>query len=175
MSEAQLVADNAPWVRRYAHGFGWNLPGADQQDLEQEALIGLWLAARDYRPRFGVPFPTFARLCIRRRLVDAMKRHNRAKHWPLTESVRESGLALDGSSIEGASEAIPDPRPDLCAQVAQTDALISILRACEGFTQVERRAFVGWAQGLSYDEIGGGRKSVDNALQRAKRKLRAAA
>lgn len=171
MTEAQLVADHAAWVRRYARGYGWDLPGADRDDLEQEALIGLWLAARDYRPELGLPFRRFARMCVRRRMVDALKRHNAAKHHTLTEAQRWARLE-DGTS--GAETWIPDPGADVFAQVAQTEALISILRACGTLTQVERCAFFGVIQGRSYAELGPV-KQVDNALQRAKRKLRAAA
>lgn len=170
MTAADRFAAHADEVRRYARGIGWFLPGAELADLEQEALLGLWLACCDYQPELG-PFGSFARMCARRRMVTALKAAQRFKHQPLTEAAREA-VGPEGGPMP-VLELLADPQADLAAQLLQREALRTLLRACDDLTQVERRAFFGIAQGRPYRELGSS-KRIDNANQRAKRKLRRA-
>ena len=135
------------------------IPGADRQDVEQEALIALWEACRTYDPDRG-PFQPFANTVIRRRLTDAIKAANRQKALALTTSARDREL------------------PHLHQVADRCETAEEIRRVLEAVTRLsawERHCVIGTATGLSYAEIGGNPKRVDNTLYRARRKLRAAA
>ncbi len=151
---------------------GYTLPGSDRDDVRQEALIALWVAATDWRPDGGASFPTFARMVVRRRLDTCLKLATRRKHEPLNRAVT---VALDP---DGEPAAIVDLLPHLhqvTDRVEGREQLAAVIRCIrDDLSAVERRAVVGIASGLSYVEIGPW-KAVDNALARARRKLRAAA
>src|SRR3954449_9205921 len=79
--------------RRFARSKsrGYFLVGGDADDIEQEALIGLFKAVRDFRPEHGTPFRAFAELCITRQIITAIKTATRQKHQPLNQYVSISG------------------------------------------------------------------------------------
>lgn len=147
-------------------------PGADRDDVKQEALIGLWIAARDWRPDAGRTFRSFAELVIKRRLATCVKLAKRSKHAPLNDSIR---VLVDE---DGVSDQAVDQLPHLhqVADVAEDrERLAAVLRAIDtDLSPLERRCIIGVASGLSYAEIGP-QKRVENALDKARRKLRAAA
>ena len=64
------------------------VPGGDQEDVRQQAMIGFWKAVRDYSDSAGAAFPSFARTCMQRQVITAVKAANRMKHSPLTEADR---------------------------------------------------------------------------------------
>jgi len=135
------------------------IPGADRQDVEQEALIALWEACRSYDPDRG-PFQPYAATVIRRRLVDAVKSATRHKALVLTTSARDRDL----------------PHLHQVTDRCETNEEIrQVLEAITRLTAWERHCVIGTASGLTYAEIGGPAKRVDNTLHRARRKLRAAA
>ena len=80
--------------RRFARAKsrGYFLVGGDADDIEQEALIGLYKAARDFRPEHLASFRAFAELCITRQIITAIKSANRQKHQPLNQYVSISGV-----------------------------------------------------------------------------------
>jgi RNA polymerase sporulation-specific sigma factor len=152
------------------------LPGADRDDVRQEALVGLTRAISDYRPDGG-SFRNFATLCARRHAITALTLANRKKHQLLSVSDRWQPLEEDGSLPGGSAPEPPDPRSDVAAQVQARAELAAVLGAFgDGtLTDAERTCFAGFAVGATYAEIetltGRDAKFVDNSYQRARRKL----
>ena len=155
------------------------LIGADREDLVQEGMIGLYKAIRDYTPDHNAVFRSFAEMCIVRQLISAIKRATRKKHAPLNTYV----------SLYGSTFAEEDNRErpllDTMAMVrteSPEDAFISkestehILGSIEKLlTPLEKQVLDLFMDGYSDQQIaaalGRGTKTVDNALQRIKRKL----
>jgi len=152
------------------------LPGADRDDVLQEARIGLWRAAEDLEPLAGVPF---AALVIRRRLTSALRAATRPKHLILTHSVREGHVGERGRRARPIDRLETGPSQDP-AHIAQVRCELSeVVRALERLSRLERRSSTWWRVGAptprSAEATGLGDKAVDKTLQRAERKLRAAA
>ena len=153
------------------------LIGADHEDIVQEGMIGLYKAIRDYRPDKLSSFRAFAELCITRQIITAIKTATRQKHIPLNSYVslnkplydEESDRTLLDVIIEGRAsnpEELIIGQEDLCSIHAKIDEVLSSL---------EQEVLRSYLDGKSYQEIADnlGRhvKSIDNALQRVKRKL----
>jgi DNA-directed RNA polymerase specialized sigma24 family protein len=141
------------------------LPGSEQDDLDQEAMVGLVEALNRHDPARGESLGGLVVMCARRRGIDAVKAANRVRYRQLTDAAR--GRADD--EHEDALDGIADPRADVPTIAAHRAELARILGP--GFTDRERRALIGHAIGMTLDELGG--KTSDNALQRARRKLAA--
>ena len=151
------------------------LVGGDRDDVLQEAMIGLYKAIRDFDPDHGASFRSFAELCITRQVLTAIKSATRLKHTPLNHSVSFDRPTDDyrySLSDTVPSEHAPDP-----LQLLVSDAGVRELR--ETFrtvlSELETRVLALYVDGRSYQEIaeelGRQVKSIDNALQRIKRKL----
>jgi RNA polymerase sporulation-specific sigma factor len=170
-------------VRRY-YGFvrlkasSYFLAGGDADDLIQEGLVGLYKAVRDFRTDRESSFRNFAELCITRQIITAVKTATRNKHTPLNQYVSFS--ASPASAPEGEptlDEVIPGPSVhDPVNQVISSEelqALVSCLSTA--LSDLESRVLALYLDGRSYEEIGGrltcDTKTVDNALQRVKRKV----
>ena len=153
------------------------LIGADHEDIVQEGMIGLYKAFRDYRPDKLSSFRAFAELCITRQIITAIKTATRQKHIPLNSYVslnkplydEESDRTLLDVIIEGRAsnpEELIIGQEDLSSIHAKIDEVLSSL---------EQEVLRSYLDGKSYQEIADnlGRhvKSIDNALQRVKRKL----
>lgn len=166
--------------RRFARGKarGYFLIGADSDDIEQEGMIGLYKAARDFRPDRQASFRAFAELCVTRQVITAVKTAARQKHRPLNQYVSISGVRGGNDPADRSVEDLlhdhyePDP----------ADAIVSIeqmedMRQCmtKLLSSLEVNVLGLYVEGKSYSEIGErlGRhvKSIDNAIQRIKRKL----
>jgi RNA polymerase sporulation-specific sigma factor len=170
-------------VRRY-YGFvrlkasSYFLAGGDSDDLIQEGLVGLYKAVRDYRTDRESSFRNFAELCITRQIITAVKTATRNKHTPLNQYVSFS--ASPASAPEGEptlDEIIPGPSVnDPANQVISSEELQALV-AClsTALSELESRVLALYLDGRSYEEIGGrlscDTKTVDNALQRVKRKV----
>lgn len=146
--------------------------GHEREDLVQEALAGLVFADRDYRPELGA-FRTFAALCMERQVQNAVKASLTGRHRVLTNAGRV-GRDDDGDELP-ILDLVADPRADVPTLAGQRHTLAVLARTIGTLTPAERRAVVGLANGLTYAQIGGRKKQVDNAVQRARRKLREAA
>jgi RNA polymerase sporulation-specific sigma factor len=166
--------------RRFARakGRGYFLVGGDADDIEQEALIGLYKAVRDYRPDHQASFRAFAELCITRQIITAIKTATRQKHQPLNQYLSISGVRGSDDPGERSVEELlhthheSDPA-DAVVSGERMDAMRSSMARMLSALEVDvLRLYV---EGKSYQEIGEqlGRhvKSIDNALQRIKRKL----
>ncbi len=154
------------------------LVGADSDDVEQEGLIGLYKAARDYRPDRQASFRAFADLCVTRQVISAIKAATRQKHQPLNRYVSISGVRGSDDPSERSVEAllgdhrVADPADQVISNEQMLRMRHSMSESLSGLEVAVLRLYV---DGKSYQEIGAylGRhtKSIDNALQRIKRKL----
>lgn len=154
------------------------LVGADAEDVEQEGLIGLYKAVRDYRTDRRASFRAFAELCVTRQVISAVKSATRQKHQPLNRYVSISGVRGSDDPAEGAvEEMLEDHRStDPADEVVSHERIDAIRRSMsENLSSLEVEVLRLYVEGKSYNEIGDylGRhvKSIDNALQRIKRKL----
>ena len=173
-------------MRRY-YGFvrlkasSYFLAGGDADDLIQEGLVGLYKAVRDYRTDRESSFRNFAELCITRQIITAVKTATRNKHTPLNQYVSFSSspaAAADGEPT--LDEIIPgSPVHDPVNQVISSEELRALV-ACisTALSELESRVLALYLDGHSYEEVGRrigcDCKTVDNALQRVKRKVGAA-
>lgn len=166
--------------RRFARAKsrGYFLVGGDADDIEQEALIGLYKAARDFRPEHQASFRAFAELCITRQIITAIKTATRQKHQPLNQYVSISGVRGSDDpgerSVEELLHSHHDGDPaDRVVSSERMDSMRSSM--AEMLSTLEVDVLRLYVEGKSYQEIGDqlGRhvKSIDNALQRIKRKL----
>lgn len=153
------------------------LPGADREDLIQEGMIGLYKAMTEFDPRRNQYFRSFANLCVKRQILTAIKTSQRQKHMPLNGyiSLQASRTNTSGEPIllETLRASIEEgPEAKIIAE--------ETLRMMESKIE-ERLSFLEWKvlmhylEGMSYQEISDQMKrsvkSIDNALQRIKKKL----
>lgn len=153
------------------------LVGAEKEDLLQVGMIGLWQAIVDFRSDRAISFPAFAKVCIQRHIITAIKTATRQKQMPLNTSLSLESPAEDGgpdwnlSDILHAEDA-EDPE-ELLLQGEDTRRLHECLQ--QMLSDFEWRVLAGYQVGKSYreiaDELRCKTKSVDNALARIKRKV----
>ena len=171
-------------IRRYT-GFvrlkasSYFLAGGDGEDLVQEGLIGLYKAVRDFRSDQGTSFRSFAELCVTRQIITAIKTATRFKHAPLNTyvSFSHTPAGQDSDSDCTLGDALPGPtvdEPSVC--VISTEELQSLVFTLgSGLSQLEHDALRLYLEGSSYEEmaveLGCDTKTIDNALQRVKRKI----
>jgi RNA polymerase sporulation-specific sigma factor len=171
-------------VRRY-HGFvrlkasSYFLIGGDSDDLVQEGLVGLFKAVRDYRTDRESSFRNFAELCITRQIITAVKTATRNKHTPLNQYISFSQTpAAGGDSGEPTlDELLPGPSAhDPVNQVISSEELRSLVACLSSvLSELESSVLSLYLDGHSYEAIAErlacDTKTVDNALQRVKRKV----
>ncbi|HEY3188048.1 MAG TPA: RNA polymerase sporulation sigma factor SigH [Solirubrobacteraceae bacterium] len=170
-------------VRRY-YGFvrlkasSYFLAGGDSDDLIQEGLVGLYKAVRDYRSDRESSFRNFAELCITRQIITAVKTATRNKHTPLNGYVSFASSPVGASDGEPTlDEVIPGPEArDPVLQAISSEELRSLVDCLStALSELESRVLSLYLDGYSYEAIGGrlgcDTKTVDNALQRVKRKV----
>jgi len=171
-------------IRRYT-GFvrlkasSYFLAGGDSDDLIQEGLIGLYKAVRDFRADKETSFRSFAELCVTRQIITAIKTATRFKHAPLNTyvSFSHTPAGQDSDSDCTLGDALPGPsvdEPSTC--VISTQELQSLVFALgTGLSNLESDALRLYLEGSSYEEmaeeLGCDTKTIDNALQRVKRKV----
>jgi RNA polymerase sporulation-specific sigma factor len=171
-------------IRRYT-GFvrlkasSYFLAGGESEDLVQEGLIGLYKAVRDFRSDKETSFRSFAELCITRQIITAIKTATRFKHAPLNSyvSFSHTPAGQDSDSECTLGDALPGPSvndPSVC--VISTQELQSLVFCLgTGLSKLESDALRLYLEGSSYEqmaaELGCDTKTIDNALQRVKRKV----
>jgi RNA polymerase sporulation-specific sigma factor len=170
-------------IRRY-HGFvrlkasSYFLAGGDAEDLIQEGLIGLYKAVRDFSAEKS-SFRSFAELCVTRQIITAIKTATRFKHAPLNTYVSFSHTPAGQESETDCTlgDALPGPSvddPSVC--VISTEELQSLVFTLgTGLSKLEADALKLYLEGESYEtmaeRLGCDTKTIDNALQRVKRKV----
>nr|WP_204402379.1 RNA polymerase sporulation sigma factor SigH [Alkaliphilus hydrothermalis] len=153
------------------------LIGADREDIVQEGMIGLYKAIRDFRSDKLSSFKAFAELCITRQIITAIKTATRQKHIPLNSYVSLNKPIYDEESdrtlldvISGHKITDPEELIICREELGQIEGKIG-----EILSDLEWKVLMLYLQGRSYQEIAGDLnrhvKSIDNALQRVKRKL----
>lgn len=160
-AEETLVKRYLRMVRMCARPYF--LAGGDSEDLIQEATFGLLKAIREFDPSRDAKFKTFAEVCIRNRIRSVVATASRSKHAPLNESVPFETPML---GIEASPEELYISREEEAERLTKLDQKLSPL---------ERKILELFLHGLSYREIseqvGRPIKSVDNAIQRIRRKV----
>ena len=171
-------------VRRY-YGFvrlkasSYFLAGGDSDDLIQEGLVGLYKAVRDFRTDRESSFRNFAELCITRQIITAVKTATRNKHTPLNGYVSFSATpaSAGGDGEPTLEEILPGPSVnDPVNQVISSEELRSLVDCLStALSELESRVLALYLDGYSYEQVGEkigcDTKTVDNALQRVKRKV----
>jgi RNA polymerase sporulation-specific sigma factor len=173
----QLMRRYTGFVRLKASSYF--LAGGDSEDLIQEGLIGLYKAVRDFRTDKETSFRSFAELCVTRQIITAIKTATRFKHQPLNQYVSFShtpaGQDTDGECTLG--DALPGSaveEPSLV--VISTEELQSLVFTLgTGLSKLESEVLRLYLEGSSYEEmaveLACDTKTIDNALQRVKRKI----
>jgi len=173
----QLIRRYTGFVRLKASSYF--LAGGDSDDLVQEGLIGLYKAVRDFRTDKETSFRSFAELCVTRQIITAIKTATRFKHQPLNSYVSFShtpaGQDTDGECTLGDAlpgSAVEEP-PVVVISTEELQSLVFCLGS--GLSKLEADALRLYLEGSSYEqmaeELGCDTKTIDNALQRVKRKI----
>ena len=150
------------------------LAGGDSEDLIQEGTFGLLSAIRNYDPADGASFRTYAEHCIRMRLLSAIKSASRMKHVPLNDGISLEELSEDpGADISTFPELIRYNPEELILAEESREELNAACSRC--LSRFEIKVLDLYLEGLSYREIADrlcrDAKSIDNAVQRIRRKL----
>ncbi len=163
-----------PIVEAKARGFF--LPGAEFDDVIQEGMLGLFKAIRDYRPESSTPFRPFAELCVLRQIITAVKTATRQKHLPLNSSM---GFHLSDHETEvNLLDILPDPNApnpeEVLFPTGHQHSNIHFRLLLKRLSSYERTVLQRYLEGKRYkeiaEELGRSEKSIDNALQRIKKK-----
>jgi RNA polymerase sporulation-specific sigma factor len=176
-TEAQeyLINKYKSFVRAKARSYF--LIGADREDIIQEGMIGLYKAIRDFRAERLASFKAFAELCITRQIITAIKTATRQKHIPLNSYISLNRPIYDEDSDRTLLDIMPgnhvlDPEEVVISteEIGNMEEKIT-----EILSELEWQVLNSYLDGKSYleiaDELQRHVKSVDNALQRVKRKL----
>ena len=170
-----LIEKYKPLVRAKARSYF--LVGADREDIVQEGMIGLFKAVRDYKPEKQSPFKAFADICITRQVITAVKAATRQKHIPLNSYVSLNKKVFDEDSdkylievIEEASVTNPEELLISKEEICFIESLV-----IELLSPFEKEVLRKYLSGITYQEIAKQLnkpvKSIDNALQRLKKKI----
>lgn len=170
-----LICKYKNFVRAKARAYF--LIGADQEDIVQEGMIGLYKAIRDYKQDKLSSFRAFAELCVTRQIITAIKTATRQKHIPLNSYISLNKPIYDEESdrtlmdvISGAK--VSDPEELI---ISREEFMNIENKINELLSDLEQEVLISYLQGKSYQEIAVDLdkhvKSIDNALQRVKRKL----
>lgn len=155
------------------------LVGADREDIIQEGMIGLYKAIRDFKADKLSSFRAFAELCITRQIITAIKTATRQKHIPLNSYISLNKPIYDDDSdrtmldiLSGANAKIADPEEVFINHELSGDIREKIQ---ENLSDLESQVLMSYLEGKSYQEMARELnrhvKSIDNALQRVKRKI----
>lgn len=158
-------------------GRSYFIIGGDREDVVQEGMIGLYKAIRDYNPEKLSSFKGFAELCITRQIITAIKTATRQKHIPLNSSISLDRPVYTEESERTMLDILPGPSLEnpvdlMVHQEGYRHMRIEVHRA---LSRLERQVLALYLDGQTYQEIAirlnRQVKSVDNALQRIKKKL----
>ena len=174
-AQEYLIGKYKNFVRAKARSYF--LIGADKEDIIQEGMIGLYKAIRDYRPDKLSSFRAFAELCITRQIITAIKTATRQKHIPLNSYISLNKPIYDEDSDRTLLDVISGTRvtdpEELVISQEDFDDIES--KMGEILSSLEWNVLMYYLEGKSYQDIAAGLdrhvKSIDNALQRVKRKL----
>jgi len=176
MAAEVLLSRYRPLVESKARAYF--LLGAEHDDVVQEGMIGLFKAIRDYRCDRLALFRGFADLCVTRHILSAVKTASRAKHLPLNYYIsfhQSASPDMDREMTLLDSLADPGARDPLVSALGLTGAAARVAAARALLSTLEERVLDGYLEGKSYREMSTEMscvpKTIDNALQRVKRKI----
>lgn len=175
LAQEYLITKYRNFVRAKARSYF--LIGADREDIIQEGMIGLYKAIRDFRADKLASFRAFAELCITRQIITAIKTATRQKHIPLNSYVSLNKPIYDEESDRTLMDVISGTKvTDPEELVISREEFIDIEgKMSEFLSELEWKVLMFYLEGKSYQEIAEELcrhvKSIDNALQRVKRKL----
>lgn len=175
LAEEYLLDKYKNFVRSRARSYF--LIGADHEDIVQEGMIGLYKAIRDYRPEKLSSFRAFAELCVTRQIITAIKTATRQKHIPLNSYISLNKPIFDEESDRTLMDVIMEGRVSNPEDIIinREDMVHINDRIKKVLSGLEQEVLGAYLDGKSYQEIaetlGRHVKSIDNALQRVKRKL----
>jgi len=175
MALEYLINKYKNFVRAKARSYF--LIGADREDIVQEGMIGLYKAIRDFRGDKLASFKAFAELCITRQIITAIKTATRQKHIPLNSYVSLDKPIYDEDSDRTLLDVICGTRvSDPEELIINKEEFVGLEdKMAEILSDLERKVLMLYLDGRSYQEIAVDLdrhvKSIDNALQRVKRKL----
>lgn len=160
----------------YAKARYFFIKGLDREDVIQEGLVGLYKAVRDYREDRAASFRGFAQLCIHRQMVSAVKRANRQKHIPLNSSTSIDKTIDFGEGSRSYKEILPNNNENVEEKYIYQEQLKILFHIIDDhLTGLEKEVFMQYLENKSYQEISidlkVNIKAVDNALQRARKKI----
>lgn len=158
----------------YAKANTYFLAGAEKEDVIQEGMIGLYKAVKEFKQDCGTSFTHFANVCISRQIISAARAAARKKHSPLNSYI--SLDKEDEGDMDTLSHSLEDDEQNPEHIVISRENLCGIEREINRtLSKLELQVFMYYTEGMSYEDIaeilGRPAKSVDNALQRVKRKL----
>ena len=171
-AEEYLIRKYKNVVRGKANSYF--IVGADNEDIVQEGMIGIFKAIKGYNEDRNASFHTFAEICINRQILTAIKTAQRQKHSPLNNSLsfNDPISSEEDKTLEDTltSDSYADPEALYILKEDMTDLEENI-----SFSDMELRVWNEYMKGHNYNEIakiiGKSPKSIDNAIQRTKRKL----
>lgn len=157
---------------------GYFIIGADQEDVIQEGTVGLYKAIRDYDPNKEVGFLSFAELCINRQIISAIKAAGRQKHTPLNNAISmDSPLSSsdeDYTYLNLLKQTAANPEDEI---IGKENLRILEKEIMKSLSKMELEVLGYYLRGRSYTQIATlmnkEEKSIDNALQRIKKKVAA--
>lgn len=151
--------------------------GADKEDVVQEGMIGLFKAIRSYDPEAETAFRTYADMCINNQIITAIKRASRMKHQPLNESLSLNKEVMQDDLETTMGDVLYDSNENNPEELMLMKEIIDSLNAQDGriFSDFEQMVWKEKLKGRSYTEISESLKkspkSIDNALQRIRKKV----
>ncbi|MCL2227886.1 MAG: sigma-70 family RNA polymerase sigma factor [Oscillospiraceae bacterium] len=168
-AEEILVAEYVQLVRACSRPYF--LAGGDSEDLIQEGMLGLLSAVRTFDPARGVKFSTYAEFCVRRRIYSAIRLASGYKHTPLNSYISLESQQLDENNAHNA-HFLRDPEDFVIARESVGEVEKLLYGALSRFESDVLELFL---DGMSYKDmalrLGKSIKSVDNAVQRIRKKL----
>lgn len=174
LAEENLVMRYNRLVRVCARPFF--LAGGDSEDLIQEGMLGLLSAVRSFQAERAASFRTYAEICIKSRLISAVRTASSGKHSPLNSYISFETPSFDGIVNFSSATAIGMPQTNPEDMLISREELQEYLDTAKGqLSGFEAKVLGFYLDGLSYQEIAAqvkrSPKSVDNAVQRIRRKL----
>ena len=175
LAQEYLLHKYRNFVRAKARSYF--LIGAEREDIIQEGMIGLYKAIRDFRLDKTASFHAFAELCVNRQIITAIKTATRQKHIPLNSYVSLNKPIYDEDSDRTLLDVlsgiqVADPEELI---ISQEEFVVIEGKVLEILSDLEWKVLMYYLDGKSYQEIAKDLhrhiKSIDNALQRVKRKL----
>ena len=174
-AEEYILAKYKNLVRARAKAY--YIVGADKEDLVQEGLIGLFKAIRDFDVTKQATFRGFAEICIKRQIITAVKTANRLKHQPLNSYVSLSQPVYENEDERTLVDVIAERESVDPEEIFLRQEMAELFenKIEQKLSPLERSVLQLYSGGMNYQEIAielaRSSKSIDNALQRIKRKL----